>query len=148
MLTDEQLVVACRNIGFDLTCGACAGQFYTGAQLGAHTCPSGGRTETQRADGAEAALSLQTERVIRAETELAAARAVVAQARNISPRICGAAGVLDEKVKAYDSALGVKRKSEEPPHPGDPYFRTGCRCVIIANDDTAGSYCPVHGSQK
>ena len=66
-LTEEELIVACKNIGFDLTCGACAGQFYTGASLGEHTCPSGGRTETMRADGAEAALSLQTERTIRAE---------------------------------------------------------------------------------
>ena len=31
---------------------------------------------------------------------------------------------------------------------GDPYFETGCRCVIIANDDTAGTYCPVHGDQR
>ena len=68
-LTEEDAIVACKNIGFDLTCGACAGQFYTGASLGEHTCPSGGRTETQRADGAEAALSLQTERVIRAEAK-------------------------------------------------------------------------------
>lgn len=29
-LTDEQLVVACKNIGFDLTCEACACLFYTG----------------------------------------------------------------------------------------------------------------------
>lgn len=28
--------------------------------------------------------------------------------------------------------------------PGDPYLQTGCRCVIIANDNTAGDYCPVH----
>jgi hypothetical protein len=39
MLSDEDCVAACRNIGFDLTCGACAGQFYTGSSLGAHTCP-------------------------------------------------------------------------------------------------------------
>jgi hypothetical protein len=37
-LTDDELVVACRNIGFDLTCGACAGQFYTGSAMGDHTC--------------------------------------------------------------------------------------------------------------
>jgi hypothetical protein len=30
MLTEEQLVAACKNIGFDLTCGACACLFYTG----------------------------------------------------------------------------------------------------------------------
>ncbi len=30
LLAEEQLVVACRNIGFDLTCGACAMLFYTG----------------------------------------------------------------------------------------------------------------------
>ena len=29
-LTHANLVVACRNIGFDLTCGACAALFYTG----------------------------------------------------------------------------------------------------------------------
>jgi hypothetical protein len=68
-LSNEELIIACKNIGFDLTCGACAGQFYTGAQLGEHTCPSGGRTEAQRADGAEAALSLVSERCIRAEAK-------------------------------------------------------------------------------
>lgn len=30
-LTDEQLAVACKNIGFDLTCGSCACLFYTGS---------------------------------------------------------------------------------------------------------------------
>jgi predicted HAD superfamily Cof-like phosphohydrolase len=69
VMTESDLVVACKNIGFDLTCGACAGQFYTGAQLGEHTCPSGGRTETQRADGAEAALAIMTERLVRAEDQ-------------------------------------------------------------------------------
>lgn len=29
-LTFKQLVEACSNIGFDLTCGACAELFYTG----------------------------------------------------------------------------------------------------------------------
>jgi hypothetical protein len=29
-LTEDDLVAACRNIGFDLTCGACAGEFYSG----------------------------------------------------------------------------------------------------------------------
>ena len=37
--------------------------------------------------------------------ELIASRAVVAQARNVSPRICGAAGVLDETVKAYGAVV-------------------------------------------
>ena len=69
VMTENDLVAACKNIGFDLTCGACAGQFYTGAQLGEHTCPSGGRTETVRANGAEAALSIQTERTIKAEAQ-------------------------------------------------------------------------------
>ena len=46
-----------------------------------------------------------TRDVIRALKELLAAREVVAQARNVSPRICGAAGVLDEKVKAYDAVV-------------------------------------------
>lgn len=32
-LTQEQLVVACRNIGYDLTCGACALRFFTGFTL-------------------------------------------------------------------------------------------------------------------
>ena len=27
-----------KNIGFDLTCGACAGIFYTGSSMGEHTC--------------------------------------------------------------------------------------------------------------
>lgn len=29
-LTADQLMVACRNVGFDLRCGACASLFYTG----------------------------------------------------------------------------------------------------------------------
>jgi hypothetical protein len=37
-LTEKELVVACKNVGVDLTCGACAGVFYTGSGLGEHTC--------------------------------------------------------------------------------------------------------------
>lgn len=37
-LTVDELTLALRNIDFDLTCGACAGQFYTGAGMGEHTC--------------------------------------------------------------------------------------------------------------
>lgn len=33
-LTFDEMVAACRNIGFDLTCGACAGVFYTGYSMG------------------------------------------------------------------------------------------------------------------
>ena len=33
-LTAEELIVACKNIGFDLTCGRCAELFYTGVQRG------------------------------------------------------------------------------------------------------------------
>ena len=44
-------------------------------------------------------------RIATLERELLAARAVVAQSRNVSPRICGAAGVLDETVKAYDAVV-------------------------------------------
>jgi hypothetical protein len=29
-LTNDQLTAACKNIGWDLTCGGCAGQFFTG----------------------------------------------------------------------------------------------------------------------
>jgi hypothetical protein len=36
---------------------------------------------------------------------LQAAFAVVEQARNVSPRICGAAIVLDERVKAYEQVM-------------------------------------------
>jgi|SRR5208282_5579109 len=32
-LTYEEIVIACHNIGYDLTCGACAGLFYTGFSL-------------------------------------------------------------------------------------------------------------------
>jgi hypothetical protein len=35
-MTDSELIVACKNIGFDLTCGACAELFYTGTQMSAH----------------------------------------------------------------------------------------------------------------
>ncbi len=46
-LSQSNLVIACRNIGFDLTCGACAMLFYTGytgptarhdAMPSEHTC--------------------------------------------------------------------------------------------------------------
>jgi len=38
-LTHEEIVVACRNVGIDLECGACAAQFYTGSAPGlTHTC--------------------------------------------------------------------------------------------------------------
>src|SRR5579884_716045 len=33
-LTYEQLIQACKNIGFDLTCGACAALFFTGESVG------------------------------------------------------------------------------------------------------------------
>ena len=53
------------------------------------------------------ALTLQShyESDERDSAELLAARAVVAQARNVSPRICGAAGILNETVKAYDAVV-------------------------------------------
>ena len=34
MLTDEEAVIACKNIGYDLTCGACAERFFTGGWWG------------------------------------------------------------------------------------------------------------------
>lgn len=38
-LTQEQLAKACANVGVDLTCGACAATFYTGAAPGVpHDC--------------------------------------------------------------------------------------------------------------
>lgn len=33
-LTYEEMLVACKNIGFDLTCGDCACLFYTGSRSG------------------------------------------------------------------------------------------------------------------
>jgi hypothetical protein len=46
-LTHEEMVVACRNIGFDLTCGACASLFYTGTAPYAHdtSCQTPGTTK-------------------------------------------------------------------------------------------------------
>jgi hypothetical protein len=35
-LNNEQLTQACKNIGFDLTCGACAEQFFTGSRMHDH----------------------------------------------------------------------------------------------------------------
>ena len=35
-LTAEQLMVACRNVGFDLRCGSCAALFYTGCNAYQH----------------------------------------------------------------------------------------------------------------
>lgn len=39
-LSHDELVVACKNIGFDLTCATCASVFYTGMSLpgDTHTC--------------------------------------------------------------------------------------------------------------
>ncbi len=34
MLTDEDAIVACRKIGYDLSCGACAERFFTGGWWG------------------------------------------------------------------------------------------------------------------
>jgi hypothetical protein len=36
LLTHVELVAACRNIGFDLTCGQCASIFYTGVGVHPH----------------------------------------------------------------------------------------------------------------
>lgn len=39
-LTDDECVLACKNIGYDLSCGTCAKQFYTGSRFRMHdrTC--------------------------------------------------------------------------------------------------------------
>lgn len=37
-MTFEEIEVACRNIGYDLSCGTCASVFYTGTPTGEHTC--------------------------------------------------------------------------------------------------------------
>lgn len=37
-LDEERLSQALRNVGVDVTCGACMGQFMTGSTLGEHTC--------------------------------------------------------------------------------------------------------------
>ncbi len=39
-LTFDQLVIACRNIGFDLTCAECASLFYTGTSSSASHAPA------------------------------------------------------------------------------------------------------------
>lgn len=36
ILSEADLLIACRNIGYDLRCGACAEQFYTGHR--GHAC--------------------------------------------------------------------------------------------------------------
>jgi len=45
-LTHEQLKQACRNIGYDLTCGACASLFYTGMNTYEHdsSCSTDGKS--------------------------------------------------------------------------------------------------------
>lgn len=45
-LSDSDLIVACCNIGYDLTCGACASLFYTGANPYEHDASC--KTETSR----------------------------------------------------------------------------------------------------
>lgn len=46
-LTVDQLAVACRNIGYDLACAACAATFFTGAT----TCRHDSTCRTRRLDG-------------------------------------------------------------------------------------------------
>jgi len=46
-------------------------------------------------------------RTVALKKRVDAAAGVIAQARNVSPRICGAAQVLAEKVEAYDRAIGT-----------------------------------------
>jgi hypothetical protein len=43
-LTFDELVVACKNIGYDLSCGQCASVFYTGAGTYPHECEEGKKT--------------------------------------------------------------------------------------------------------
>jgi hypothetical protein len=50
-LSADELVVACRNIGHDLTCPGCAEIFYTGATLGGHTCARAAAAEVAHAVG-------------------------------------------------------------------------------------------------
>jgi hypothetical protein len=33
-MTEDEAVIACENIGYDLTCGACAERFFTGGSWG------------------------------------------------------------------------------------------------------------------
>ena len=54
-LTHAQLEQACKNIGFDLSCGACAGVFFTGGSLHAHACS---RSETDAPAELRAKLNL------------------------------------------------------------------------------------------
>lgn len=37
-LTHDEVLAACKNVGIDLECGACAEQFYTGSHMTDHTC--------------------------------------------------------------------------------------------------------------
>lgn len=48
-LTHDQLVVACRNIGLDLRCGACASRFFTGHAMDNHDagCASNRPTDSK-----------------------------------------------------------------------------------------------------
>lgn len=38
MITHDTIEAGCRNIGHDMTCGACAEIFWTGSTLASHTC--------------------------------------------------------------------------------------------------------------
>lgn len=45
--TLDEIILACKNIGYDLKCGACAEVFFTGATLASHEaeCSSAGRKD-------------------------------------------------------------------------------------------------------
>jgi hypothetical protein len=34
VLTNDEVMIACKNIGYDLACGACAERFFTGGSWG------------------------------------------------------------------------------------------------------------------
>ncbi len=48
-LTYEEMTQACKNVGVDLTCAACAAVFYTGYGAGEHTCAGTLKEQIERA---------------------------------------------------------------------------------------------------
>jgi hypothetical protein len=61
------------------------------------------------------------------------------------PNVLAAAVERGEHLKVAGRTVDDEKRMK---HLQGPYFEPGCRCVIIANDNTAGTYCPVHGDQK
>jgi hypothetical protein len=117
MLTDDGRHLQCKHCdAIASECGECAGE-------GCDECSGGVVEILDCVEMADRVLALDDRRGIEWDplveelrdevVRLRLALPVIDQARNVSPRICGAAGVLDKKLKEYDRALAALSATTE-----------------------------------